>query len=332
MKTTVRIFGMLLLLSFSTAISAQGFLERVAKKAAQKAEEKAEERVDKKIEDQIDKELDKTEEALEGDKEDAKQSDANEQQRDQKRMNALMKKMGVSTSPVPIAEKYEFSSKMKMHYENLDSDGNVEDKGDVITYISPGKRDFAYEFMSGSPEHHEGPAKGVFIMDYANEATVILSEENGEKTGVVYGLKFFGEEQQADEEDYVDDYEDNNEIDYMNKNVRKTGRTKDILGYKCEEYAYDTEEDEGSFWVAKNLDRNAKDVFSAIFKSSLYGYGVFDGVLMESRNRDKSSGEVTTMEVTEIDNDAKVEFTTNDYELTNLGSINMGEDDEMPEQ
>jgi len=187
MKNKINLFCLLLFFLFSTTVSGQGFLDRVAKKASEKVEQKAEDRAEKKMDEKIDEGFDEMENSLENkeDEAEAETSSGTKEARDQKRMNALMKKMGVSSEPVPIADKYHFSSKMNMHYKNLESNGTVKDEGDVVTYLSPGEKNFAYEFTYGSPSEREGPKKGVFIMDYANGATIILSEEDGKKTGVV---------------------------------------------------------------------------------------------------------------------------------------------------
>lgn len=321
---------MLLAFLFSTAVSGQGFLDRVAKKASEKVEQKAEERAEKKMDEKIDEGFDNLEESMEGSEEEAKTSSGNRDARNQKRMGALMKKMGVSSEPVPIAEKYHFSSKMSMHFKNLESNGKIKDEGDVVTYLSPGDKNFAYEFISGKPSGHDGPKKGVFIMDYGNEATIILSDENGEKTGVVYGLKLFEEGMEGEDDGYVEEYEDDvenyeDEGDYMNPHYKKTGQTKNIAGYKCEEYVFDTEEEKGSFWVTEEAEWKTDDTFSAIFRAGLYSHGVYKGMLMESESTDKETGERNIMQVTEINDKASVDFIPGDYELTNLGSIDFNQ-------
>ncbi|MFO8002305.1 MAG: DUF4412 domain-containing protein [Marinilabilia sp.] len=324
MKRLIQLFCLLFILSVSTTISAQGFLERVSKKASEKVEQKAEERAERKLDEKIDEGFDKAEEAVEGDKEGKTKSKTTAEERNQRRMSSMMKKMGVSSEPVPIADRYHFSSRMKMQYRNLDKKGEVLDEGEIVTYTTPGEKDFAYEFVSGTPDNMQGPAKGVFIMDYANDATIILSDEEGEKTGVVYGLKMFGEDEGDDEADYVSEYEE--DVEYMNDNVNKTGRTKNILGYKCEEYEFSSDEDEGNFWVTKDVKWKSRDAFGTIFRSAMYSHGIFNGILMESRSQDKETGEVNTMQVTEIDEKTNMTFTPGDYELTNLGSVNFGED------
>ena len=323
MKKKLSLFCLLLLFSFSATVFGQGFLDKMAKKASEKIEQKAEDRAEKKMDEKIDEGFDNLEESLENEEDETQAKDKEE--KDRKRMDAFMKKVGVSSEPVPIEDQYRFSSKMSMHFKNLDGDGNVKDEGDVVTYLTPGEKNFAYEFISGRPSGIEGPEKGVFIMDYANGATIILSDQDGKKTGVVYGIKFF-EEGIEDDDDYVGESEE--ELDYMNPNYKKTGRTKNIAGYRCEEYVFDTEEEKGSFWVTEKAGWKANDTFSAIFRAGLYSHGVYQGMLMESESADKETGEKSMMQVTELDDNVSVSFIPGDYELTNLGSINFNEEEE----
>lgn len=321
MKFYCTAFIFLMFFSVSSMTFSQGFLERVAKKAAERAEKKSEERAEKKMDEKIDEGLDKAEDSLEGSR--GEQSPG--------RMEEMLKKMGVSSEPAPIADKYEFSSKMTMVFQNYGRNGKIKDEGEVVTYISPGQRNFAYEFLSGRPDDRRGPSKGVFIMDYENGSTIILSEEGGEKTGVVYGIKFFDQAVEGDDAEYTEEYEEEQDINYMNPEFKKTGRTKTILGYKCEEYAFDNEETEGSVWITEKLDWKSEDTFSAIFKSALTARGVYNGMMMESESKDKSSGEVNKMKITEIDDKANKVFSPGDYQIVNMGSMNFNQGEETPE-
>lgn len=325
MKSFVNILCLMLFLSFSATVWSQGFLERAAKRASQKVEQKAEKRADEKIDEKINEGFDDAEASIEGEK-DSETSDVKKKpDRSQAIMAAMMKKEGFSSEPLSIAESYHFSSKINMHYVNLNKNGKVKDEGDVVTYLSPAKKNFAYEFVSGKPQQKDSPAKGVFIMDYLNNATIILSDDNGERTGVVYGLSSFNDSLYT--EDYEEDYEEGSDLHYANPDIKKTGRTKNILGYHCEEYVHDTEEEEGAFWITKEVKWKTGDSFSAIFNSAMYSKGVYNGMLMESESRDKETGEVNRMQVTEMNEDADVTFVPGEYQLTNLGTVSFNSDE-----
>lgn len=326
MKTAFRISLFLMLLLYTTNGFSQGLLDRVARKAARKAEQKVEDRIEKKVEEGIDKSLDQIEDSIFYDEEEPEDgSVASMEARERKRTNEILKKMGVSSEPVPIAEKYHFSSKMCIHYQTIDDAGNVKDEGEVITYISPGEKTFAYEFVSGNFQRDEIPSKGIFIMDYLNRATIILSDENGEKSGLVYGSNFLDDSMIDDKDDFSAENEE--DLDYINPYYTKTGRTKKIHGYRCDEYAFDNVEGEGSFWVTEQFDWDARDTFSAIFSSGFYFHGNAGGVLMEITTKDKNTGEQNLMKVTELNQDASVSFVPGEYQLTNFGAVNIDDDE-----
>jgi hypothetical protein len=324
MRNVFTLFCWLLIFSVTSESYSQGFLEKMAKKASEKVEKKAEEKAEKKMGEKIDGEPDIIEDSLTHD--DSEQLKQHSKDRDEQRMKAMMKKMGMSSEPVPIAEKYRFVSKMTVHFQNFDNNGTVKDEGDFVTYISPGEKNFAYEFVSGVPDNRRGPEKGIFIMDYENGATIILSNEDGKRTGVVYGIKFSEDELKEEREGYENESEDESDIHYIKPDFKKTGRTRDILGYKCEEYVFDEEDEKGSFWVTKKTGWRNKDVISSIFSSSMYMHGIDGGMLMESESTDKETGEKSKMKVTELNDDANVTFIPSDYELTNFGSMNFDQE------
>jgi hypothetical protein len=185
--------------------------------------------------------------------------------------------------------------------------------------MNPKDMNFAYEVLSGDVGNK---GSGIFILDFKNKASIILSEEDGKKSGLIYGLNFMisndSEEINGEELEEV-------EFSSMNPYVSKTGRTKKILGYSCEEYRYDNPEEqvEGNYWITKDLDIKTKDFFGTLFKSTAWSSGLGWGYLMESESLDKQTGEKSRLEVTDIDPNANKKFSLSDYQMTNLGSINV---------
>jgi hypothetical protein len=167
------------------------------------------------------------------------------------------------------------------------------------------------------------PGQGMFILDSENGAMIILSEENGEKTGIVYGIGNFFEQMGASYQEEEIDMSDTPETYLMNPNVNKTGRTKTIAGFKCEEYTYKDEESESEIWITKDMKMNTQDFFSTLFKTSLYSQGIGWGYLMETTSVDKNTGEKSIMKVTKVDKNSNVRFDLSAYQMTNLGSFNI---------
>ena len=238
-------------------------------------------------------------------------------------LSGLMKGLGLSTTPVPIDDVYKFDHLIQMHIESFDKGGKKESDSEFITHFNPNTKSMAYQAISG--DMAEG--QGVFIIDAENKATIILTEDNGEKAGIVYGLGGYLESIGKTYEEEDVDMAETPESYAANPNVKKTGRTKTIAGYKCEEYVYDDEYSKSNVWITKDMKLNAQDFMSTLFKTSIASQGMGWGYMMEATSVDKESGEKSIMKVTKVDNNSHVRFSMSDYEITNLGSFQQPEEE-----
>lgn len=301
----------------------QKLLKRLQQKAQEKIEQKVEERAEKKVDEKIDEGLDKIEDSLEKDStnENNKNSSSSTNDREarlQQRMSGIMKGMGMSGDPVPVADIYSFDYKIQMHIESYNKKGKQKSTGEFITHLNPTNNSMAYEFISGDMAKD---GQGMFIIDAENGAMIILNDD--ENTGIVYGMGSF---MQSIGETYIEEeLEDSPDTYLANPNVKKTGRTKTIAGYKCEEYVYTDNEQKtkSNIWITKDLKMNTQDFFSTLFKTSLYSHGIGWGYMMEATTESLDSDERTIMKVTDVDNKSNVIFSLNNYQITNLGSFQL---------
>ncbi|MBS4071978.1 MAG: DUF4412 domain-containing protein [Algoriphagus sp.] len=81
------------------------------------------------------------------------------------------------------------------------------------------------------------------IMDSKNQAIVILIEEDGNKSSMAMKMDYGDMQEMVDKE-----VENQSTSQYT---IQKTGNTKTILGYKCEEYLVNTEDGKGLYWVTE---------------------------------------------------------------------------------
>ena len=311
-------FGVILLfvLAITEPVDAQGLLNRIKKHVQDKVEQKTDEKVDEAIDKKIDEAVDSLDR---GNNERSK----TDEQRQQERMQRFMKGMGMSGEPVPIDDSYNFNSKLQMHVESYDGKGKKESDGEFITYINPGGENFAYQFIGGDMEQN---GDGMFIMDFKNQAMIILSDKNGEKSGIVYGFDAQGISDSIMNDEAYKDMDQGDVKDMpMSPYVKKTGRTKTIEGYHCEEYKYDNPEDEtkATFWISKDVDIETRDFMGTLMRSATYSHGMPWGFVMESESEDTRTGEKTMMKVTEIDTKSNTRFDLSNYQITNLGSMKM---------
>jgi hypothetical protein len=119
-----------------------------------------------------------------------------------------------------------------------------------------------------------------------------------------------------------------NDQDFISPNIKKTGKTKKILGYSCDEFSGQTEDGILSFWITHDIDLYQKNMFMNMNKS--LGGNQFQafpeaakGFLMETNfedNTGKNKGDKTSMVVTKIDKKS-LQVSTKEYQKMNLGSF-----------
>ncbi len=227
----------------------------------------------------------------------------------------MLSRMGMSSEPIPIEDAYAFSNSITANLKSYNAKGKLESDGDFITFITPGSTNFAYEFTNNT-EGEQG--KGFFIIDAKNSATIILSEDGSDKTGLVYGFKDYNQtsETSAETADVPDPAG-------YNSNLRKTGRSKKILGYTCDEYEYEDETSKASYWITNDLKMESGDYMSNIFKTSVYSHGMPWGYMLECNSTDKSSGDKSDYVVTDINPKANKKILLSEYQITNFGNMMM---------
>jgi hypothetical protein len=313
--------SILLVFSLVNTAASQKLLKNIQNRAQQKVEERVEQRANEQVDKEIDKQLDKVEDAIFNNEKENTESQTNGNKkstnsRSEEHLTNMMKKMGMG-EPVPVESSYSFDNLVQMHIESYDEKGKKKSDGEFITHLSNDSKSMAYEFVSGDMAQ---PGMGFIIIDAVNGATIILSEENGQKTGIVYGLGTFLQTTSAGSVDDID-LSETPETYLSNPNVEKTGRSKTIAGLSCEEYKYTDENTVSNIWITKDLKMNTQDFFGTLFKTAIYSHGMGWGYMMEATTVNKENGEKSVMEVTKVDKNSKKKVVMGDYQVTNIGSF-----------
>jgi len=208
---------------------------------------------------------------------------------------ALMGKMGINmTRPANMKDVYEFTGNIKMDIEIWDDDGDSEGVVDYTTQYSDKSNGFAMEFDD------EDKGKSTMIFDYDNQIMIILADNGSDKSGFATPLSGYQTEAVTTEETTQEQKEQAEEVENYISSFKKTGNSKTIAGFKCDEYVYEDEEDIMSYWMTTELpaDLWIKMGSSSTF-SSVYT-GRTSGFVMESDHRYKSSKERSHMIVKEV--------------------------------
>ena len=201
-----------------------------------------------------------------------------------------MDALGLSDN-VDYESTYKFDAYIQMEISDYKKNGKLDDQVVYDSYVHKEDADYAMEFS-------DDQSKSTIIFDTKNSAMLILTESDGEKTGFATTID---PEAMAER---LEAYEDEEESDLEPLNIKKTGKTKKILGYSCDEYLADDEDTEVHMWASEKLGKemrkewmNNQQTFGAMFSQAY----VLDGMVLEYDLLDKGNGKKTLMLVTKID-------------------------------
>lgn len=221
----------------------------------------------------------------------------------------MMDALGL-TGNVDYETSYSFDAYIQMEISNYKKNGSLDDQVMYDNYVNKTQADYAMVFKDGSDQ-------STIIFDTKNSAMLILTDSDGEKTGFATTID---PEAMADmAEDYAEE-EETADLDEA-YNIKKTGRSKDILGYKCEEYLLEEESSEVRMWVSEELGKDMrkewlknKQTFGAMF---MHAYAL-NGMVLEYDLLDKENGKKTIMLVTNIDLNHSHSVATGGYTVMSM--------------
>ena len=226
----------------------------------------------------------------------------------------MMNALGL-TGNVEHETEYNFDGHIQMEISNYKKNGKLDSQMLYDSYVHKEDADYAMEFS-------DDQSKSIMIFDTKNSAMLILTNSDGEKTGFATTIdpETLAEEAEA--------YEEDSEVDSDPFNYKKTGKTKMILGYSCDEYLMEDEASEVRMWVSEKLGKemrkewlNNKQTFGAMFSSAY----ALNGMVMEYDFLDKEDGDKMVMQVTKLDLNHTHKVSTEGY---NIMSMKMNTEEE----
>jgi len=314
--------------SFFLTVHAQ-LLDKLKKAAQDRLEYHAVDQVEKGV----DKGVKKTEKAIwksieGGDKENTDNQQSNnkgseeseivevdnaEEEYDPEEMQRkIMSMMGVSSEKIETADNYSFTNEVVYEMNTI-----VNDQPTMMEYtvlLNPDEEYLGTKIGNMTQDGKSNSmAKGmVNIMDFQNNVMIMIMEE--QKMANVMSMESLNKAA-----------ENNKSEGEINTTVAKTGKTKDILGYKCYEYQILSNDSEGSIWIAPSVD-----IYNQAFLKSMNNAAFSNntelldlkGLTMEMEMTVKSGdkGEQTEMKMTVISFSKK----SSTIDMSNYTSVNFG--------
>jgi len=223
------------------------------------------------------------------------------------------KKLGqmIGGKETPIADQYSFN--VKIAYQmTTERKGKPSSMNFIMRFPKEGsyQSNEISEIATDRTKTKGAPFEMVSVLDYSNEAIIMFMEEN--KIAQVLPM---------DDLMLTPATSDENSTSLV-----KTGNTKQILDYSCDEYTMDSEDMTGTFWITTEVAidyegyiKGINKAFSNGKKNSIQIPEDSKGFMMEMDVTLKSKkGGKMQMIVTEL-KEEDVTFTVADYQVTNGG-------------
>lgn len=220
--------------------------------------------------------------------------------------------MGTGEVTLKYSDEYKFTGRLVMEMETFSDD---KSNGKLLytifyTEVSPTS---AIEMKSLDGESKDEAM--IFVFDAENQCLLMLTEAEGSKSGIISSTSG-GVDTTAVAEPVTAAQPADTEHMGMYK---KTGRSKTIAGYKCDEYvATDTENEiETAMWYTRDLKLKVnRQGMATAGVPFYYGGGAYygGGYMMEMETKEK--GKITSTMVTrEVNNSVNKSIDAKNYEL-----------------
>jgi hypothetical protein len=209
-------------------------------------------------------------------------------------------------------DEYKFTGRLYMQMEAYDKKDVV--KSDFYTYYNSNTQDAGIEVRVSDPKEGEAPLPSVFIFDGENKCFLMLIGNENSKTGIISTIpsdSLIAAQAKTQKGGTA-----------ARPTITKTGNSKIIAGYKCDEYRI-TEADKDGYsnvWMTKDVKIKAdKKYWGKAGMPSYYNYPGFEGALMLAMDSyDKNNNPEMKMETKEINDNFKHTIVTTGYTFVKM--------------
>lgn len=226
-------------------------------------------------------------------------------------LSALSSIMG-GGADVPHKKSYDFNSSIYIEIISYE-DGEAADAAVIgyTTYLNDKSSDVAIDIK---PQSEGGAYQGdmTMIYDKDNNTVFMLTRQAEQKMALATSMDDIESMPGDEEEDAYPDEGDESDI-------TKTGRTKTIHGYKCEEYTIVDGDNLANVWITHDDDFIAGREQMKQAGIPIYDEGPFEGGMVMEMDVFEDDVKTMSMYVRDIKNNISASFSLDSYSIMNMG-------------
>jgi hypothetical protein len=221
--------------------------------------------------------------------------------------------LGMGKVTAKYEENYDFKGLIKMKTEIYDK-GKTSGVMDIETWFNVSTGSVGMESSTVESENGE-KVSATAIVDTKNKVMITYAVMNGAKSGMIMLLPDSASNTQTASGQEPQDVK-----------VRKTGNTRTICGYHCDEYEVLEDKDNvrSLVWTTQEVNFKGNTKMLESQKGMPKNYGQLKGVMMASETYEKGTLS-SKMEVTKIDMDATHTISTKDASLIQMDMSKWGQ-------
>ncbi|HBC77476.1 MAG TPA: hypothetical protein DEO60_02295 [Bacteroidales bacterium] len=201
-------------------------------------------------------------------------------------------------------DEYDFTGRIYMVMESYDKKDVT--KSDFYTYFNTNTLNAGIEVKVTNSEKGETPMATQFIFDNDNRCFMMLVRNEDSRTGIISTI--------PDDSTMNAQVKNQKPDEKKQAVITKTGNSKMIAGYKCEEYKIVEEGEDGysNVWMTKDVKIKAdKRNWGKAGMPNYYGYAGFENSMMLAmEGYDKNNKLTMKMETIEINENFKHSIST----------------------
>lgn len=212
---------------------------------------------------------------------------------------------------IETASEYSFQGYSNMLINGTDEKGNIQDPFEMRTFVNQEGKTVAMEFENRDKKKTD---RTILIYDLERNASIFLLDSDGEKSSMTYGYDFSKMSENLDFKNWEE------EIETEEFELRKTGNTKMIHGYNCEEYLADSEDGITIYWLTNKPIKGSAAFWgesNPLINSSNYQSKsmkkVPNGHMMEMYFESKTDKSTSEIKITEINESSDITFIMDTY-------------------